>query len=95
MAGTLEVPPRHSYLSDPPPPFQNLGLKVVPPAERGGVILWLYSGGIEMEEAGKNCYANILQNCSPGKYRRVYRKKRQFWSSFLTHFSPMFHFCTP
>ena len=36
MAGTLEVPPRHSYLSDPPPPFQNLGLKVVPPAERGG-----------------------------------------------------------
>ena len=79
-----------------PSPFSKFGTESCPPSRKGGgVILWSYSGGIEMEESGKNCYANILQNCSPGKYRRVHRKRRQFWSSFLTHFNPIFHFCTP
>ena len=36
MAGTLEVPPpRHSFFSETPTPFPNLGLEVVPPAEKG------------------------------------------------------------
>ena len=64
MAGTLEVPPRHSYLSDPPPPFQNLGLKVVLPAEKGGgdtvVVFRGYRNGGVREKLLRKHFTELL-----------------------------------